>query len=86
MVGTVKRGLAKATYRRCPTLTELCALLFEIESLVNNRPITSQDEADPGTPLTPSHLVHGRLIHMSPVIITRHKDDPDYAPEQEKLR
>ena len=86
MVGTVKRSLAKATFRRKPTLQELRALLFEVETLVNNRPLCSQGEELADTPLTPSHLVHGRLLNMCPLVITRHEDDPDYEPTQEKLR
>ena len=86
MVGTVKRCLKKATFRHKPTLTEYGTLIAEAETVVNNRPLTSQGDDEPSIPLTPSHLVHGRIINLAPIVTLHHNDDPDYAPDQKELR
>jgi len=49
------------------TLSSLQMIIVEIEAHVNNRPLTyvSSDISDP-EPLTPSHLLYGRIIDTVP--------------------
>ena len=66
-IGIVKAGLKKVLGRAIITLTELGTILTELEAAVNDRPLgyVSGDLEDP-IPITPSQLISGRRIRMSP--------------------
>jgi len=63
MVGLTKQAIKKALGRAFVTMTQLKTIVVEIETMLNNRPLTyvSPDIADP-EPLTISYLPYGRKI------------------------
>ena len=64
LVGSVKRCLKKTIGRSTLTFEEMRTLLVEIESTLNNRPLTYvYDDAEGiSQPLTPANLIYGRQI------------------------
>lgn len=62
LIGMTKLVLKKVLGRALVTYVELSTLLCEVESVINDRPLThvSGDLSD--EPLTPSHLLHGCRI------------------------
>ena len=64
MVRSVKRCLKKSIGTGSVTFGELRTLLIEIETTINNRPLTFiyDDEEGLSYALTPSHLIYGRQI------------------------
>ena len=50
---------AKLTYE------ELQTVLYEVEQLINNRPITYHDSDNEESCLTPNHLLYGRTLKYS---------------------
>ena len=63
MVRSVKRYLKKILLGARITYEELEIVLREIESTLNNRPLTFIYEIPGDGVLTPSHLIHGRRIN-----------------------
>ena len=64
MVRTTKRCLKKVLGNARINFDEMLTLLFEIEMVINNRPLTFIYE-DPGSvPLTPNHLLFGRNLNI----------------------
>ena len=61
MIGTVKRSMRKVLGNAKLNFEELVTILTEIESTINNRPLTYQYD-DLLEVLTPSHLLCGRRI------------------------
>ena len=68
MVKVVKQPLKKTVGRTNLNFDELQTTVVEIEAIVNARPITYvyDDDESVSTPLTPSHLIHGRRITNAP--------------------
>ena len=68
LIKTVKRCLKKSLRNARVTLDELYTLLVEIESTINNRPLTylNSDEFDHA--LTPAHLIYGCRLDSLPDI------------------
>ena len=64
LVQSVKRPLRKVLSNSTLKYNELLTVLIEIESMINNRPLTYvyQDIEDP---LTPNHLIFGRRINTN---------------------
>jgi len=81
LIGLTKSSLKKTLGRRFVTLSSLQTLITEIEAHLNNRPLTyvSTDLHEP-TPLTPSHLLYGRMINTVPHATVEHDEltDKDY--------
>ena len=70
MVGVVKSCLRKAMYGKSLNFNEIITLLAEVETRVNNRPLTYVSaEASGIVPLTPNHLLKGRRIELMPTLI-----------------
>ncbi|XP_070567292.1 uncharacterized protein [Ptychodera flava] len=67
LIGLTKTALKKVLGRSFVSVDELQTVLAEIEATLNDRPLTylSNDPNDL-SPLTPSHLLHGRLITTLP--------------------
>ena len=63
LIGSIKRNLRSTTAEKTFTAWELYTYLTEAESIVNSRPLSAQDLS---TPITPSHLLYGRNIMISP--------------------
>ena len=63
-VGLMKTCIKKVLGRARVTLDELTTLVTQVESVMNDRPLTYIDSED--EPLTPSHLLHGRRINTLP--------------------
>ena len=68
MVGIVKRCLKKTIGRCTLTIEELSTVMIEIESTLNNRPLTYLYSDDEGVSqvLTPAHLIYGRRLTTNP--------------------
>lgn len=67
MVQTVKRSLKKVVGNAVLSHLEFVTILYEIEALINARPITwLYNDPDEGTPVTPSDLLHGRPFVQFP--------------------
>ena len=66
LVGSVKGCLKKVLGQAKLTFPELETLLIEIESTINNRPLTYGDDELGNEVLTPSHLLHGYRLSSMP--------------------
>ena len=62
LVASVKRCLKKVIGVKVISYTELQTLLFQVESILNNRPIDADYDDDCEEVLTPNHLVFGRRL------------------------
>ena len=65
---SVKRCLKKSLGRKSLTFEELETILIDIEATLNSRPLTYIYDEQEGVsyPLTPSCLINGRRIPMTP--------------------
>ncbi|XP_064635263.1 uncharacterized protein LOC135492635 [Lineus longissimus] len=70
LIGLTKLSLKKVLGRARVDLDELNTITAEIEATLNDRPITYVSD---GEPLTPAHLMHGRLLRTLP----GHLEDED---------
>ena len=68
MIGSVKRCLKKSIGRTPLNIEALRTLLVEIETTINNRPLTYMYDDAEGVsyPLSPSQLIYGRQIALTP--------------------
>ena len=62
MVGLTKNALKKVLGRSLISSIELTTVLCEVESMINDRPLTYVSDDICDDPLTPSHLIFGRRI------------------------
>ena len=80
MIKVVKNCLRKVLYRKRVSLDELQTVVVEIQSRVNNRPLTYINSGrDSPEPLTPAHLLYGRRIEAMPPLIFEDESDPSYV-------
>ena len=63
---------------------ELLTVSHEIESVLNNRPLTYLSEENEFESLTPNHLIYGRKLNMKPIRIN--KSSIDEGSNNQKLR
>ena len=77
LIGLTKSTLKKTLGRTHATLQ---TVIVEIEALLNNRPIThvSPDLRDP-EPITPAHLLYGKLTLPHRTTDLDELDDPDFG-------
>ena len=75
MVGCVKRCLKKTLGTARLSYDEMLTALIEVESTLNNRPLTYNYEEPEEEPLTPSHLIYGRRINTMPDEVVESADD-----------
>ena len=79
LIQTVKNCLRKVLLKKRINLDQLKTVLVEIQSRINNRPLSYIDDSrDILEPLTPSHLLYGRRINTFPHVITSDPSDPSY--------
>ena len=57
LVGTVKNSLKKILGKARLSYDEIHSIIYEIENVVNSRPLTYLDEYNFDEPLTPYHLI-----------------------------
>ncbi|XP_002741926.1 uncharacterized protein LOC100373242 [Saccoglossus kowalevskii] len=77
MIGITKSTLKKVLGKACVTFDELQTILTEVESVINDRPLTHiASHADDLVPLTPSHLMIGRNVYSLPYDASNHLSDP----------
>jgi hypothetical protein len=62
MIGLTKRCLRKVLGRALLSYEELETVLVEVESIINDRPITYIDTDSIEEPITPNHLIFGRRL------------------------
>ena len=78
LIKTVKNCLQKVLHNRKISLRALRTILVEVQTRVNNRPLTYVDSSsDNLEPLTPNHLICGRRINNFPPLLT---SNDDYNP------
>ena len=70
MVQSVKRCLRKVLGNARLTFDELLTTLVEVEGTLNSRPLTYAYDEVGSEPLTPSHLMVGRLMSMPDGVVT----------------
>ena len=75
LIGLTKKSIQVVLGQRFVTFSELATILCEVETAINDRPLTYvyTDIAD-DSPLTPSQLLHGRLLTTLPY---EHVDSED---------
>ena len=67
MVGSAKKLLLKQMHRVPFNIDEISTVLVEVESIINDRPLSYFAEQDPAfTIITPSILMYGRVINALP--------------------
>ena len=81
LIGLTKTALKKVLGRAHINLVTLQTLVVEIETILNNRPLTYvSDDPKDMEPLTPSHLLYGRQIVSLPYNVAPDElTDPDYG-------
>ena len=71
MIKIVKDCLSKSLQRRQLSATEMITVLYEVEAVVNNRPLSYMTgERNDIDTLTPAHLLYGRKIQLYPNVVT----------------
>ena len=83
LVGVLKGCLAKALYRKRVSFEELRTLLVEFQAIVNARPLTYLSQERESEALTPSLLLYGRNICISPPLNDLMLSDPDFVGPSE---
>ena len=88
MIGIVKNCLRKTLHRAKINLKELRTVITEIETRVNNRPLTYLDDTSVNLEtITPSHLLHGRRLEPFPSInVDEYCTDPTIDDRAQYLR
>ncbi|XP_006822499.1 uncharacterized protein LOC102805742 [Saccoglossus kowalevskii] len=82
LIGLTKTAIKKVLGRSFVTSDELNTIITEIESTLNDRPLTYvSTDIDDATPLTPSHLLIGRLVTPLPhfVVDDDELSDPTFG-------
>ena len=77
LIRSTKRCIKKVLLKSKVTFEEMLTVLQEIETVINNRPLTFTYEEPAEEVLTPSHLVYGRRINL-------HSNDLE-LPDEENL-
>ena len=78
LVGLTKNAIKKTLGHAFITLTSLQTPIVEIETHLNNRPLTYiGTDLDELEPLTPSHLLYGRIINTVPHPLTEEEEIVD---------
>ncbi|XP_065675823.1 uncharacterized protein LOC136092030 [Hydra vulgaris] len=67
LVGSTKRCLRKIILKAKLSYEELLIFIAEVESILNNRPITFMYESPGDAPLTPNHLIYGRSTNFKAI-------------------
>ena len=82
LIGLTKTTIKKILGRAHVSLLVLQTIVVEVELILNNRPLTylSDDVRDP-EPLTPSHILYGRMLTNLPheLVPQEHVQDPSYG-------
>ena len=69
LVGMVKSCLKKSVVREKLSFTELLTVLFEVENVLNNRPLCFVYDDDVSDVLTPNCLLYGRNLDCENEIV-----------------
>ena len=64
LVGSVKRCIKKTVGKEQLTFSELQTILYEVENILNNRPMCAVYDEEFEDILTPNHLLYGRKLFM----------------------
>ena len=82
LIGLTKTCLKKVLCKKQVSREELETVLKEIQGRINNRPLTYLNEDGP-QPLTPSHLLYGRVVDPLPPVFA--EEDTAHAFQHEDL-
>ncbi|XP_064087332.1 uncharacterized protein LOC135201985 [Macrobrachium nipponense] len=77
LVGVLKGCLSKALYHKHVSFEELRTILVEFQAVINSRPLTYLSSDRDCEALTPSMLLYGRNVCISP-LNNLATDDPDF--------
>ena len=85
LIVVIKGCLKKTLFKKRVGIEELYTIVAEVESRVNNRPLTYvSDDIDEREVLTPSHLICGRRLKSVPSVThTLDQDDPSYLDHED---
>ena len=64
LISSVKRCIKKTIKRDTLTFSEIQTVLYEIENILNNRPLCVYDEEDLEEAISPNHILFGRKLRM----------------------
>ncbi|XP_068236912.1 uncharacterized protein [Palaemon carinicauda] len=78
LVGVLKGCLSKALYHKRVSFEELRTLIVEFQAVINSRPLTYLSSDRNCEALTPSMLIYGRNVCISP-LNNLANDDPDFT-------
>ncbi|XP_076044802.1 uncharacterized protein LOC143027402 [Oratosquilla oratoria] len=85
MISLTKSCLKKVLYKKKVTREELEIILREVQTRLNNRPLTYLNKEGPVESLTPNHLLYGRTINPYPLVVTLDTSDPDFLGHTELI-
>ncbi|XP_068240405.1 uncharacterized protein [Palaemon carinicauda] len=78
LVGVLKGCLFKALYHKRVSFEELRTLLVKFRAVINSQPLTYLSSDLDCKALTPSMLLYGRNVCISPPLNNSATDDPDF--------
>ncbi|XP_068200669.1 uncharacterized protein [Palaemon carinicauda] len=78
LTGVLKGCLSKALYHKRVSFEELRTLLVEFQAVINSRPLTYLSSDRDCEALTPSMLLYGRNVCISPPLNNSVTDDSDF--------
>ena len=82
LIGLTKQATRKTLGRTFISLQQLQTVVVEIESMLNDRPLTyTNSDLQDSQPLTPSHLLCGRKLQQvpHPLYDQEELDDPSFV-------
>ena len=82
LIGLTKQAIRKTLGRTFISLQQLQTIVVEIESMLNDRPLTYvNSDLQDTQPLTPSHLLYGRRIQQAPHPLSDQEEanDPSFV-------
>ena len=85
LVGSVKRCLKKTIGKSKLSYVELQTILFEVENVLNNRPLCSVDDDNLEKALTPNDLLFGRQLNIDNILEKQHINDTNIQLSQKRL-
>ena len=78
LIGVTKSCLKKALFKKRVSREELVTVLREVQTRINNRPLTYLSEEGPIEPFTPNRSLYGRTVNPYQPLVMSDPSDPEY--------